>query len=60
MLAPIWDESADKLAAQLPQAKVVMGKVPYLPVLFCNVSSGNFGMLSQKIRYFSSGSLRGL
>ena len=27
MLAPIWDESADKLAAQMPEAKVVIGKV---------------------------------
>ena len=27
MLAPIWDEGADKVAAQLPGMKVVMGKV---------------------------------
>ena len=27
MLAPIWDEGADKVAAQLPGVKVVLGKV---------------------------------
>jgi len=27
MLAPIWDEGADKIAAELPGKKVVMGKV---------------------------------
>ena len=27
MLAPIWDDGADKVAAQLPGMKVVMGKV---------------------------------
>ncbi len=29
MLAPIWDESADKLAAEMPDAKVVIAKVPH-------------------------------
>jgi hypothetical protein len=30
LLAPIWDESADKLAAEMPDAKVIIGKVPFL------------------------------